>query len=79
MLISEGLDVTVVQARMRHANATTTLNVYGHMLPARTRPPEPPSAEPWQPGRSLVHRLCAHPASPARMPRSSRCPDQMSK
>lgn len=33
LLISEGLDVKVVQARMRHANATTTLNVYGHMFP----------------------------------------------
>ncbi|WP_311966661.1 tyrosine-type recombinase/integrase [Arsenicicoccus cauae] len=33
LLISQGLDVKVVQTRMRHANATTTLNVYGHMFP----------------------------------------------
>jgi integrase len=33
LLISEGLDVKVVQARMRHPNATITLNVYGHMFP----------------------------------------------
>ena len=28
-----GLDVKVVQARLRHASATTTLNVYGHLFP----------------------------------------------
>lgn len=33
LLISQGLDVKVVQTRLRHANATTTLNVYGHMFP----------------------------------------------
>ncbi|MCT1985583.1 site-specific integrase [Dermacoccus abyssi] len=33
LLISAGLDVKVVQARMRHKNATTTLNVYGHLWP----------------------------------------------
>ncbi|WEG10432.1 tyrosine-type recombinase/integrase [Microbacterium horticulturae] len=33
LLIASGLDVKVVQHRMRHASATTTLNVYGHMFP----------------------------------------------
>ena len=33
MLIASGLDVKVVQARLRHASATTTLNVYGHLFP----------------------------------------------
>lgn len=33
LLIAAGLDVKVVQARMRHKNATTTLNVYGHLWP----------------------------------------------
>jgi integrase len=31
--ISTGLDVKVVQASLRHASATTTLNMYGHMWP----------------------------------------------
>lgn len=33
LLIAQGLDVKVVQARLRHAKATTTLNVYGHLFP----------------------------------------------
>lgn len=33
MLIAAGLDVKIVQARLRHASATTTLNVYGHLWP----------------------------------------------
>ncbi|MCG7430770.1 tyrosine-type recombinase/integrase [Dermacoccus nishinomiyaensis] len=33
MLIAAGLDVKVVQTRMRHKSATTTLNTYGHMFP----------------------------------------------
>ncbi|MFK5645100.1 tyrosine-type recombinase/integrase [Ornithinimicrobium sp. LYQ121] len=33
LLINAGLDVKVVQHRLRHKNATTTLNVYGHMFP----------------------------------------------
>lgn len=33
LLISEGLDVKVVQARLRHASAKTTLDVYGHLWP----------------------------------------------
>ena len=35
LLISAGLDVKVVQARLRHASATTTLNTYGHLWPDR--------------------------------------------
>ena len=33
LLISAGLDVKVVQTRMRHASAKTTLDVYGHLWP----------------------------------------------
>lgn len=33
LLISQGLDVKNVQTRMRHANATTTLNTYAHLWP----------------------------------------------
>lgn len=33
LLIASGADVKVVQARLRHASASTTLNVYGHMWP----------------------------------------------
>jgi len=32
-LIAAGLDVKIVQTRMRHASAKTTLDVYGHMWP----------------------------------------------
>lgn len=35
LLIASGLDVKVVQARLRHASAKTTLDVYGHMWPDR--------------------------------------------
>lgn len=33
LLISKGLDVKVVQAQLRHASATTTLDTYGHLWP----------------------------------------------
>ena len=33
LLISRGLDVKVVQHRLRHASATTTLNIYAHLWP----------------------------------------------
>lgn len=33
MLIAAGLDVKVVQARLRHASAKTTLDTYGHLWP----------------------------------------------
>lgn len=33
LLIGSGADVKVVQRRLRHKNATTTLNVYGHIWP----------------------------------------------
>jgi len=32
MLIASGADVKVVQARLRHASAPTTLRVYSHLL-----------------------------------------------
>lgn len=33
LLIASGLDVKVVQARLRHESASTTLDVYGHLWP----------------------------------------------
>jgi integrase len=33
LLIASGNDVKVVQARLRHASATTTLNTYAHLWP----------------------------------------------
>lgn len=33
LLIAAGLDVKVVQQRLRHASAETTLDTYGHMWP----------------------------------------------
>lgn len=33
LLINAGLDVKVLQRRLMHKNATTTLNVYGHLWP----------------------------------------------
>lgn len=33
LLIASGCDVKVVQARLRHASATTTLNTYAHLWP----------------------------------------------
>jgi integrase len=33
LLIASGADIKTVQARMRHALATTTLNTYGHLWP----------------------------------------------
>ncbi|GAB3891177.1 tyrosine-type recombinase/integrase [Microbispora bryophytorum] len=33
LLISSGADVKVVQARLRHASAKTTLDTYGHLWP----------------------------------------------
>lgn len=33
LLIQAGCDVKIVQARLRHASATTTLNTYAHMWP----------------------------------------------
>jgi integrase len=33
LLIASGADVKVVQARLRHASATTTLNTYAHLWP----------------------------------------------
>lgn len=33
LLIASGLDVKVVQARLRHTAAKTTLDTYGHLWP----------------------------------------------
>lgn len=43
MFIVQGLDVKVVQARLRHASAKTTLDTDGHLWPTALTPPEPPS------------------------------------
>lgn len=47
LLIASGADVKVVQARMRHASAKTTLDTYGHMWPDSDEPPGPPSRRSW--------------------------------
>jgi integrase len=33
LLIASGSDIKTVQARMRHASARTTLDIYGHLWP----------------------------------------------
>jgi integrase len=33
LLIASGADIKTVQARLRHASASTTLNTYGHLWP----------------------------------------------
>ena len=33
LLIASGADIKTVQARMRHASASTTLDTYGHLWP----------------------------------------------
>ena len=35
MLIASGLDIKTVQARLRHASASVTLNTYGHLMSDR--------------------------------------------
>jgi integrase len=35
LLIASGADVRIVQARLRHASAKTTLDTYGHLWPDR--------------------------------------------
>ena len=39
LLISSGADIKTVQARMRHASARTTLDIYGHCGRTQTSPP----------------------------------------
>jgi len=36
-LLSEGVDVRTVAGRLGHRNASTTLNLYSHFLPAADR------------------------------------------
>jgi integrase len=43
MLIASGADVKVVQARLRHASAKTTLDTYAHLWLTLTKAHEPPS------------------------------------
>jgi integrase len=35
LLIASGTDIKTVQARLRHASAKTTLDIYGHLWPDR--------------------------------------------
>jgi integrase len=37
LLIASGADVKTVQARLRHASATTTLNTYSHLWPDKDK------------------------------------------
>ncbi len=58
LLIASGADVKVVQRRLRHASAMTTLNTYGHMWPTQTSPPALPLEGCWQRGRTRdTHRV----------------------
>ena len=52
LLIGSGADVKVVQRRLRHASAMTTLNTYGHSGPTQTSPPALPLGRCWQHGRT---------------------------
>ena len=36
-IFSHGVDVKTVAGRLGHANAATTLNIYGHFVPAADR------------------------------------------
>ncbi len=47
MLIASGADVKVVQARLRHASAKTTLDTYAHLWPDSDESPAPPSTRSW--------------------------------
>ena len=42
LLIASGANIKVVQARLRHASAMTTLDTYGHLFPTKTKRPGPP-------------------------------------
>jgi hypothetical protein len=44
VFIASGADVKVVQTRVRHASAKTTLDTYGHLWQTPTTAHEPPPA-----------------------------------
>ena len=52
LLIASGANVKVVQARLRHASATTTLDTYSHLWPTQTSRPGPPWKRSWSPVRT---------------------------
>jgi NAD(P)-dependent dehydrogenase (short-subunit alcohol dehydrogenase family) len=54
LLIASGANVKVVQARLRHASASTTLDTYSHLWPDQTSRPGPRSRRSW----SLVRTVC---------------------
>ena len=37
LLIAEGVDIQVIRKRLGHAQASTTLNMYGHALDSRDK------------------------------------------
>jgi len=54
LLIASGADVKIVQARLRHASAKTTLDTYGHLWPDGDQRRGPESAE----SSPLVRTFC---------------------
>ncbi|MGB6453579.1 MAG: tyrosine-type recombinase/integrase [Streptosporangiaceae bacterium] len=51
-LIAHGADVKLVQARLRHASAKTTLDTYGHLWPDRDESTRTPLAAVFEAGRN---------------------------
>ncbi|WP_217899164.1 tyrosine-type recombinase/integrase [Blastococcus mobilis] len=49
LLIGSGLDVKVVQHRLQHGSATTTLDTHGHLCQTATSPHGPPLVLCWRP------------------------------
>ena len=52
LLIGLGLDVEVVQTRLRHASVTTTLNTYGHLWPDADESARAAGDRCWRRGRT---------------------------
>jgi hypothetical protein len=66
-----GRDVKVVQARLRHASAKTTLDTYAHLWPTPTTAPVRPST------RSCWRGLKSQPSSTTRKPKMARRADAL--
>jgi integrase len=74
LLIGSGLDVKVVQHRLRHGSAKTTLDTYGHMWPDSDESARPPLVLCWRPVRTRRGLL----PPPRHTPWSAACRTQMS-